>query len=131
MPKKSDSKEIPSMKYLSWGLLNGLILGIIIKQGIDISEGGIATVILDAFKPIFQNFNMSVGIITFFQIILGLIGIISLLWEIYSVYNRGWPQRVIAFCGFLSFLLLIVGVDILGVIFLFAGAIMVRAFPNN
>jgi len=129
--KQIDLRDFPSWKYFGWGLLNGLFLGISIKFGVDIDEAGILTQVLNAFKPIFQSVNMSTTWINLWVILLGLIGIISLVGEIIVIYKKGWIPRILAGCGFLSLFLLILGIDSLGVIFLIGGAVLVALFPNE
>lgn len=131
MGEEFDIRDLPSWKHFVWGLFNGLVLGIIIKHGVDISEGGIASMILKAFKPIFQDLNISAGWITLLIILLWVVGLISLIAEIYAIYEKGWSQRIIAGSGFLSFLFLVVGIDTLGIIFLFLGVAMVLIFPDD
>lgn len=131
MGKEISIKDLPSWKYYSWGLFNGLVLAIILHQGIDISEGGLVTMILKAFIPLFDMINIPVIWINVSIFLIGVIGLVSLIYEIYVVYSRGWPQRIMAASGFLAFLLIFIGIDTLGIIFLFLGAGMVMLFPEN
>ena len=126
-----DIRELPSWSYFAWGILNGLFLGISLKEGLDISETGILIQILDAFKPLFQYLNLSTGWITLSIILLGLMGIISTLIEIFAIYKKGWPARIIAICGFLSFLFFILGLDELGILLMVVGIIIILIFPNE
>jgi len=87
--------------------------------------------ILEVIKPLFQNLNMSTTWVTLSIIGLGIIGLFSLISEVYRIYNKGWSQRIIAGLGFLSFLFLVIGVDTLGIMFLFSGVIMVIIFPDE
>ena len=59
-------------KYFGWGAINGLILGIAITQNIDISEEGILTKVLDAFKPLMIDLGFSTSWITFLTIFIGI-----------------------------------------------------------
>ncbi len=126
-----DLRDLPSWKYFGWGLLNGLFLGISLKHQVDISQEGIYSMILEAFKPIFQSANISTGWITLSIILLSLIGLASLVAEIIVIYNKGWMPRIIAVCGFLSFLLIILGVDTFGAFLLVGGALLVYFFPDE
>ena len=126
-----DLRDLPSWKYFGWGLLNGLFLGISLKHQVDISQEGIYSMILEAFKPIFQSANISTGWITLSIILLSLIGLASLVAEIIVIYNKGWMPRIIAVCGFLSFLLIILGVDTFGAFLLVGGALLVYFFPDD
>jgi hypothetical protein len=129
--KEFDIRDLPSWKYFAWGLLNGLFLGVSIKNGVDISEEGILTLVLDAFKPLLEIEGMSTNWITIMIILIGLLGIISLAAEIYVLYGKGWPVRVMATAGFLSFLLLILGADTIGIILMIIGIITILIFPNE
>jgi len=129
--KEFDVRDLPSWKYFAWGLINGLFLGIVIKQGIDISEVGILSQVLENFKPIFQSVNMSTTWISLTIFFLGLIGILSLIIEIIVIYKRGWPQRIISMLGFVSFLALIIGFNTIGIFFLLGGILMVVIFPDE
>jgi hypothetical protein len=131
MTDEEDIRELPSWKYFSWGSLNGIILGISILHKIDISETGIASMILDVFKPIYESTGLSTEWITLIGIILGLASIISLLIEAFSVWKKGWIPRIIALFGFLSFLLILLNVNGLGVILLLIGGGLVALFPDK
>lgn len=126
-----DIRELPSWSYFGWGILNGLFLGISLKEGLDISETGIMIQILNAFKPLFESVNLSVGWVTFWIIALSILGILSTIGEGLVIYNKGWPARIIAICGFLSFLLLILGIDSLGILLMIIGIVIILIFPNE
>jgi len=132
MPKEEfDIRELPSWKYFAWGLLNGLILGIVIKHGVDVSEVGILSQILEAFKPLFEQVNLSTTWISLSIFLLGLIGTLSFIYEIVIIYKKGWIQRIIALSGFLTFLFLVIGFDTSGIIFMIGGIILVLIFPEE
>ena len=122
---------MPSWEYFGWGALNGIILGISILHKIDISETGIASIIFDAFKPIYESVGLSIGWITIIGITLAIVGVLSMLIEMLLIWQRGWVPRIIALFGFLSFFLILMGVEMLGVILLFAGGGLVSIFPDK
>lgn len=129
--KDIDIRNLPSWKYFSWGILNGIFLGIFIREGVDVSEEGILTMILDSIKPLMGDAGLSTMWVSTTIFFLGLIGLISLTAEGIVVYHKGWPARIIAGSGFISFLLLILGVDTLGIIFLMLGIGALLIFPNE
>ena len=105
-------------KYWGWGVFNGIILGISITQNIDISEEGILTELLNSFKPLMIDVGLSIGWITTLTILIGLIGIASLVFESIQVYNKGWVAIFFAITGFLGFLLILLGWNKGGVFFI-------------
>lgn len=129
--KDFDIRDLPSWKYFAWGLINGLFLGIVVKHGVDISEVGILSQVLEAFKPLFQSVNLSTTWVTLLIFFLGLIGTLSFFAEIIVIYKKGWPQRIIAISGFVSLFALIIGFDTIGIIFLLGGILMVVIFPDD
>jgi len=130
--EQGDIRNLPSWKYMGWGILNGLFLGILIKHHVDISETGIYSQILNAFKPLFESAHLSTGMITFLLILLGVIGITSTAAEVFAIYEKGWPARIIAICGLLSILLIILNIITnIAVILLIVGCILVISFPDE
>jgi len=123
-----DFRNLPSWGYFGWGAINGLLLGIFIKHGVDISEIGILSLMLDAFKPLFQSVNMSTAWSSWVIAILGFIGVFSLVLEIISICKKGLPQIIIAVFGFFSLLALIIGFDTIGIIFFLVGVFMAIGF---
>lgn len=130
MKKEFDIRDLPSWKYMGWGVLNGIFLGIAIRQGVDISETGILIQLLEAFKPLFEMLGQ-IGLINILIFFLGAVAVLSFVAEILVIYKKGWPARIIASSGFLSFLLIVLGVDTLGIILFFIGGFMVIFFPNE
>lgn len=127
-----DIRELPSWKYFAWGILNGIFLGISLKHSWDISETGIMAQVIGAFKPLFQSANLSTGWITALIFLLGLIGILSTIVEVYAIYQKGWPARIIALCGFISILFIILGLlTNFAALVLVAGVLFVAFFPNE
>ena len=126
-----DIRDLPSWEYFGWGALNGIILGISILHKIDISETGIASMILDAFKPIYESTGLSTGWITMIGVTLAIVSVLSMLTEMLLIWQRGWVPRMIALFGFLSFFLILMGAEMLGVILLFAGGGLVALFPDK
>lgn len=127
-----DLRELPSWKYMGWGILNGLFLSISLKFGMDISETGIFSQILNAFKPLLESVHQSTSWITLIVIFFGIIGIISTVVEVIAIYNKGWIPRVIALCGFISILLIVLNfLTSLAVIILIIGAGLVAFFPDE
>ncbi len=132
MPKNNefDVRDLPSWQYMGWGILNGIFLGIAILHKTDISETGIFIQMLEAFKPLLEPLGQMAWLNSLILII-GLIGILSFIGEILIIYSKGWPARIIALSGFLSLLLLVLGVDTLGIILFIVGAFMVIIFPDE
>ena len=130
MGNGTDIRDLPNWKYFGWGILNGLFLGISIKFKTDISTEGIFSQVLGAFISPFQEAGISTGWINASILLLGLISIISLLIEIYTIYKEGWIPRIIAFCGFVSLFLLVFDIQF-GVYLLIIGCILVALFRNN
>ena len=129
---QTDLRDLPSWKYMGWGILNGMFLGISIKQNVDVSETGIYAQIVNAFKPLYESAHISTFWLTTFVILLGIFGIVSTIYEIIKIYKKGWIPRIIALCGFASIFLIILNVFITFAVILFiAGAILVGAFPNE
>jgi hypothetical protein len=126
-----DLRDLPSWKYFGWGIFNGLLLGILIVNKMDISETGIMSIILEAFKPILTNLNMSTIWITITVFFLGLLGILSTVYEVYSIWEKGIIPIIIAVLGFFSILLILLNVQTLGAILLVGGALLVRFFPDE
>ena len=80
--REFDISDLPSWKYFAWGLLNGIFLGIFLKEGIDISEEGILTLIFDSFKSLMETVGLETAWISTTIFLLGVIGIVSLITEI-------------------------------------------------
>jgi len=110
--------------------LNGIFLGIAIRQCVDISETGILIQLLEAFKPLFEMLGQ-IGWINILIFFLGAVAVLSFVAEILVIYKKGWPARIIASSGFLSLLLLILGVDELGIFLFLVGTITVILHPDE
>jgi len=130
MKNNGDIRNLPNWKYFSWGILNGLLLGILIRHGVDISTGGIFSTILEAFKPIFQGVNISTLWIDISVFLLAAVGIASLVFEMILIWNKGWIARIITLFGFTSFFLLILGLDTIGIIIFVIGILSVIILPQ-
>ena len=98
----------------NWGALNGILFGILLKYGNDISQEGFLTTFLDTLRPLVGEFGLH---LTAIKIIVVLAGIYSLYKEALNVYDRGWIAITFAVCGFLGIFLLVLGIDF-GVVFL-------------
>ncbi len=129
--KKFNLNNLPSWKYYVWGILNGLFLGISLTMRLDISPEGMISLILEQFSSIFQSLNLPTTWINLAIFSFVIVGLLSLIFEIILIYKKGWPARVIAICGFLAFLLMILDYNLLGVVFLFLGVFMVIIFPEG
>ncbi len=126
-----DIRDLPSWQYFSWGILNGLLLGISIKHGLDVSETGIMIQILNVLISLLESFQISSMLINTIIALTGIIGLLSFITEIVVIYKKGWPQRIIAGLGFVSLLLLMIGIEKLGITLIVMGAFLVVFFPNK
>lgn len=129
---QTDVRELPSWSYMGWGILNGLFLSISIKFGLDISDTGIASQILNSFKPLLQSANQSTSWITFIVILFSVLGILSTIFEVISIYQKGWIPRIIAVCGFISIFLIVLNFWVsFATVLLILGVLLVGFFPDE
>lgn len=98
-------------KHFVWGVLNGMILGILLIDKIDISQTGLASQIIGSMKPLFKQANISTFWITIITLFLGILGIISLIIEIREVYNAGSMAITFASLGFLGIFIILLQLD--------------------
>jgi hypothetical protein len=74
--------------------------------------------------------NLSTSWINILIITLGIIGILSLALEIFSIWSKGWAPRFISLFGFLSLFLLVLNINF-GIWIFVGGIILVLVYPNN
>ena len=117
-------------KYFAWGFINGLFISVSLRYNLDISESGVYSIVLNSFKPALQNLNFSTTWITVLLLLLSVIGIVSLVFEVITIYKKGWAVSLIASLGFLSIMSLIFGLDTLGITLLLIGVAMVHIFST-
>lgn len=89
-------------KYFGWACVNGLILGILITEGQDISEIGLLSSILDSI-------NEALNIPNYFwlKIFIFIVGIASTLSEVYLIWQQKLLIKIMVAFAFLSFLFLV------------------------
>jgi hypothetical protein len=93
--------------YLGWAIVNGLILGILISHGQDISETGIASMILKAL-----NEAIPMPGYLGFQILFWIIGIGLPIIQAFIIWSEGRMTQIMGISGFLGMLFLILGTAI-------------------
>lgn len=117
-------------KYWIWAMFNGLALAIALTHGIDITETGIAQIVLEGFKAIFPE-------ILYFFLYLGLflLGIASTYAQVKSLSEEDNSLIILCSSWFLSLFLLFLGIDLkiefiekIGVIPLLIGVFMLWWF---
>lgn len=123
-------KELPSWEYFTWGIINGLLIGLSLKYGLDISEAGIMEKVVTALKPIIEMIPSSTNWISYILLLIGVVGTISTAVEAIKIFKHGWPARIIAICGFASILLILLGVHAtIGAVLMIVGIVMIILFP--
>jgi len=110
-------------KHFVWGAINGLLLGILLVSKIDISEGGIAAMILDSLKPLLIESGIPTLWISIIIIFIGILGLVSLGLEIKDIYDAGKMAITFAILGFIGMFLLILEIDF-GIWFLITAGIL-------
>lgn len=123
MLPKSKMAESKYKKFFTWGVLNGLTLGIFITDKIDISQDGLMAQILNSFKPLLEQSGISTFWLSFIIFIIGFVGLVSLILEIKSIYDKGAMAITFAVLGFLGILLLLLKIDF-GIWFLIGAGIL-------
>ncbi len=93
-------------KHFAWGAGNGILFGILLISQIDISEGGIAATVLNALKPLIVDLGLSTFWISSIIFLIGVIGFISLGFEIKEVYDAGKMSITFALLGFFRMFLI-------------------------
>jgi len=117
-------------EYWIWAMFNGLALAIALTHGIDITETGIAQIVLEGFKGIFPE-------ILYFLLYLGLflLGIASTYAQVKSLSEEDNSLIILCSSWFLSLFLLFLGIELkiefieqVGVIPLLIGVFMLWWF---
>lgn len=113
-------------KYWVWSIFNGLAVAISITHGIDITQEGIARIILEGFRGLYPA-----GLYLLLDLLILTIGIISIYKEIKDISEEDISIVILCASWFLALFLLFIGMDLkiewieqIGVIPLLVGVFM-------
>lgn len=98
------SKKSKYEGYFIWSVMTGLIFGIVLTTGQDISETGIASTILKAINDV-----LPIQGYIWIQVLIAIVSVFSLLFEAYLIWQDGVEATIMAISAFLGIFLIVIG----------------------